>query len=118
MSVFRNNNAPIFTNTPYAVTVDRTSTSGTQIYTVTAVDADQQVQAYIVLPMNSVSLNEKSHVHFVIQMSNSNCEYDKKPLRVQIWLLIEKNNIFKIYIHFRIDSPSFFQFYVITLLFT
>ncbi|KAK3089813.1 hypothetical protein FSP39_006721 [Pinctada imbricata] len=51
VSVFRNNNAPVFTQTPYAATVDRTSSTGAQIYTVTAVDADVQA------PYNTLTLS-------------------------------------------------------------
>ena len=43
VSVFRNNNAPVFIQTPYTVTVDKNTIDNSNIFTVSAVDADSRV---------------------------------------------------------------------------
>lgn len=43
VSVFRNNNAPQFIQTPYITTVDKNTVDNSNIFTVSAVDADTRV---------------------------------------------------------------------------
>ena len=78
VSVFRNNNAPVFIQTPYTVTVDKNTIDNSNIFTVSAVDADSRV----------------SHAESKIEEDASNAKpvLDQASHGIQIWMIPSQLN--------------------------